>query len=51
MGWVLLILGLIAFGLMIVLSAIVRRPGRMDSQSQSDYRPEEMDVQSRPPFF
>lgn len=30
-GYVLLTLGLIAFGVMIVLSSIVRRRGRMDS--------------------
>ncbi|MGA7671890.1 MAG: hypothetical protein WBW04_15790 [Nitrolancea sp.] len=51
MGFMLIVLGLIGAGVTVVSSSIMRRRRRIDGNRMNDYRPEEIDVQSRPPFF
>ncbi len=51
MGFILIVLGLIGAGLTVVSSTLMRRRRRINGDRASDYRPEEMDVQSCPPFF
>ena len=51
MGLILIVLGLIGAGVSVVSSTLMRRRRRTNGDRSSDYRPEEIDVQSRPPFF